>query len=111
MRQVGILAAAGIYALEHNVDRLGQDHENAKKLARGLKKLGFEITPEPVETNILFVNMSRLELDAPDLTRQLDPQGIRISPRDKNVIRFVTHLDVSTGDIDLVLDELEKIVG
>ncbi len=59
MRQVGIIAAAGIYALDHHMERLKEDHQNAKRLALGLKKLkGFSIDPEEVETNIIIFNIA-----------------------------------------------------
>lgn len=100
MRQVGILAAAGIYALENNVERLAEDHGNAKKLWKELKELGFDLKPDPVETNIFFASTERIGVDAEDLAKYLEQQGIRIGPRSKREIRFVTHLDVDENDID-----------
>ena len=100
MRQVGILAAAGIYALENNVDRLAEDHANAAKLWTELNDLGFDLTPEPVETNIFFAGTDSIGVNALKLAEFLEERGIRIGPRDEHMIRFVTHLDVNEEDID-----------
>lgn len=100
MRQVGILAAAGIYALENNVERLAKDHEKAKKLWKELKELGFGLTPDPVETNIFFARTDSIGVNAVDLAEFLKEKGIAIGPRDEREIRFVTHLDVTEDDID-----------
>ncbi len=107
MRQVGILAAAGLYALENHVDRLELDHENAKKLGEALKELGFGLTPDPVETNILFVDTSPLGVNAKELAAYLKEEGIVIGPRDEKVIRFVTHLDVDENDIDRTIEHIK----
>jgi len=94
MRQVGVLAAAGLYALEHNVDRLAEDHANAERLGRGLAALGLEV--DPVQTNMVFVSIPKDSV-AP-LARHLEANGIvaLVSPR----LRLVTHLDVNETAID-----------
>jgi threonine aldolase len=95
MRQVGVLAAAGLYALEHNVERLAEDHANAERLARGLAGIGLQV--DPVQTNMVFVKV-RPE-DAEPLARHLAAQGViaRVyHPR----MRLVTHLDVDAAGID-----------
>ena len=95
MRQVGILAAAGLYALEHNVDRLTEDHANAERLGRGLAALGMKV--DPVQTNMVFATIPD-ESVAP-LRAHLDRNGIVTlvsAPR----IRLVTHLDVDAAGID-----------
>ena len=94
MRQVGILAAAGIYALENHVGRIAQDHANAERLATGLAALGLEV--EPVQTNMVFVNVPR---DAcPALQEHLKANGIIAIASPK--MRMVTHLDVDAQGID-----------
>ncbi len=97
MRQSGILAAAGLYALEHNVERLAEDHDNAAFLASGLRELGFAAAPP--QTNILYVDIPMEEVNP--LTEHLLRRGIRasIAPR----ARLVTHLDVSREKIEAVL--------
>jgi threonine aldolase len=100
MRQVGILAAAGLYALENNVDRMAKDHENAEKLWEALKELGFVLKPDPVETNIFFAGTEEIGVNAEELAEFLKRKDIVIGPRGEKEIRFVTHLDVEEGDID-----------
>jgi threonine aldolase len=98
MRQAGILAAAGIYALEHHVARLAQDHANAAFLAEGLRALGFSV--EPPQTNILYVNIPAAQVQ--DLARRLAVQGIIASVAEHT--RLVTHLDVTRADLESVLE-------
>lgn len=111
MRQVGILAAAGIYALKNHVERLEEDHENAKKLGKELKDLGFALKPDPVETNILFVNTEQIGVNAHELADYLAERGIVIGPRDADNIRFVTHLGVTSDDIDRTLTEIKSYLS
>ncbi len=108
MRQVGILAAAGIYSLENNIDRLERDHKNAKQFGQALKDLGFKIQPDPVETNIFFVDTSSIEVNAKDMARYLEKENIIIGPRDEENIRFVTHLDVDEGDIERTIEKIKE---
>lgn len=95
MRQAGILAAAGLYALEHNVERLAEDHANAERLAAGLAGLpGLEV--EPPQTNMVFV---RVPADrAQDLAAHLERAGIRVLAGAR--MRLVTHLDVDRAGIE-----------
>jgi threonine aldolase len=94
MRQVGILAAAGIYALDHNVDRLAEDHANAERLARGLAALGLKV--DPVQTNMAFVSIPKESVAG--LKQHLEKNGVvaLMSPK----LRLVTHLDVDAAAID-----------
>ncbi len=96
MRQAGILAAAGLYALENHVNRLEQDHENARRLAAGLSKIdGIDIHPGGVQTNILFANIKG---DIGKLYQHLKTKKILIDQ--SNHLRLVTHLDITRQDID-----------
>ena len=97
MRQVGILAASGLYALEHNVERLAEDHANAERLGKGLAALGLKV--DPVQTNMVFAAVPRDSVDA--LKHHLAAEGVNalVSPR----LRLVTHLDVDAADIDRAL--------
>ena len=102
MRQAGVLAAAGLHALEHHVERLRDDHANARKLAAGLSALGFE-TNSP-ETNIVLVKTggsARFSADA-------RARGVLMGARDAHWVRAVTHLDVSASDI---ADALARLRG
>jgi threonine aldolase len=96
MRQAGILAAAGLYALQNNVARLEKDHENAQRLALGLSEIkGLEIDPTEVQTNILFV---KVKADIAGLTAHLRSNQILIDPSPH--LRLVTHLDIEPRDVD-----------
>jgi threonine aldolase len=97
MRQAGILAAAGLYALEHNVSRLADDHAHAAMLAAGLRELGIEV--DPPQTNIVFADIPVKHVNP--LTEHLSQKGVRASLGVRT--RLVTHLDVSLGDVEFVL--------
>jgi threonine aldolase len=111
MRQVGIIAAAGIYALDHHVERLKEDHQNAKRLALGLKEMkGISINPEQVETNIILFNITATGMSAPQMAEMMKRDGVLIHPIGKTQIRLVTHLDVSSEDIELALEVFRKVL-
>jgi len=112
MRQTGILAAAGLYALENNVSRLAGDHANARALAGGLAAIpGLELNLETVETNIFFVRLTPPAPSAPELCRRLRSHGVRLDPMGADRLRLVTHLDISAADIDLALKAFQKSIG
>ncbi len=111
MRQAGFLAAAGIYALDHHIDRLEEDHRKAKRLAQGLANMkNVLISPAEVETNILFFDVSRAEKTAHEVAAACREKGVRIHPTAKTRIRCVTHLDVSFGDVDKALTVIEGVM-
>jgi threonine aldolase len=105
MRQVGILAAAGLYALDHHVERLADDHENAEILALGLRDLGLQI--ELPQTNIFYVTIPASQVE--HLTSHLSGRGIRASVQSH--MRLVTHLDVSRTQILAVLSAFRDFPG
>jgi threonine aldolase len=112
MRQVGIIAAAGIYALDHHFERLKEDHQNAKHLALGLKELkGVSIDPDQVETNIIIFNIANTGMTAPQMAEAMKRNGVLIHPIGKTQIRLVTHLDVSSEDIEKALKAFEKVLA
>jgi threonine aldolase len=111
MRQAGILAAAGIYALEHNVERMAEDHLNAKRLAGGIAEIdGLDIDVHAVETNILFFHVHKPGLTVPILLERLKAEGVLMLGTGPNSIRAVTHLDVSKEGIDRAVEVLRKVV-
>jgi threonine aldolase len=111
MRQAGILAAAGIVALNEMVDRLADDHANARKLAQGLAAIdGISIEPEPIKRNIVFLKISRSDLSRQELTRRLQAEGILVGPKEPDQIRAVTNYHVSSKDIDHVLQVLAGLL-
>jgi threonine aldolase len=111
MRQAGILAAAGIYALEHHTERLAEDHLNAKRLARGIAEIdGLDIDVNTVETNILYFGVRRPGLTVPALLERLKTQGVLMLGTGPNSIRAVTHLDVSKEGIERAVGVLREVV-
>lgn len=102
MRQSGILAAAGLYALDHNVDRLALDHANARRLAALLGAVpGLAPPPDAVATNILFLDLAGTNVSAGALAGALLGEGIRVNVEGRERIRMVTHLDVSAEDVEV----------
>jgi threonine aldolase len=112
MRQVGIIAAAGIYALDHHIERLKEDHQNAKRLALGLKEIeGVSINPEHVETNIVIFDIAETGMTATQVRDEIKKKGVLILPVGKTQIRLVTHLDVSSEEIETALKAFKKVLG
>jgi len=112
MRQVGILAAAGIYALDHHIDRLKEDHQNAKRLALGLKEIkGVSIDPEEVETNILIFDVAGTGITPIQIRDEIKKEGVLIHAVGKTQIRLVTHLDVSKEDIEVALKAFKRVLS
>ncbi|HEU0136987.1 MAG TPA: GntG family PLP-dependent aldolase [Flavobacterium sp.] len=108
MRQVGYLAAAGIYALENNVSRLAEDHRRAKELSELLKKQAWVANVEPVETNILIFSV-RPQIQESVLIDKLKQKNISISSMGQGKLRIVTHLDYREVMHSYVLDTLSKM--
>jgi threonine aldolase len=105
MRQAGVLAAAGLYALEHHVQRLGEDHANATELARGLAAIpGLHVDLDGVHTNMVMVEVATERLT--ELAAFLAGQQVLIRPAP--TMRLVTHLDVSTGDVRRVVAAFQR---
>jgi threonine aldolase len=105
MRQAGILAAAGLFALEHNVKRLADDHANARRLAQGLAELPGVAVPAPPETNIVVFEHAR----AGAFSAALRERGVLANPIAPDALRAVTHLDVSADDVETALARAREI--
>jgi threonine aldolase len=100
MRQAGIIAAAGVYALENNVERLAEDHANARLFADRLADVpGIAVEPDAVETNIVFFDVGGTGLTADQVAERLADHGVRIGPMGEDLMRAVTHLDVTTEQV------------
>jgi threonine aldolase len=111
MRQAGVLAAAGLVALEETPPRLEEDHRNAQRLARGLADLpGILIDPERVVTNIVIFDVSGTGIAADEICARLKEQGILASGFGSS-IRMVTHYDVSREDVETALREIKTVVS
>jgi threonine aldolase len=112
MRQAGIVAAAGVYALEHNVERLADDHARARRLAEGLVAAGVPVDLEQVETNFVQVDVGPLGLTPEDALARLAEQGVGLSmTMHATRVRAVTHLDVSDEDIERATELIPRALG
>jgi threonine aldolase len=105
LRQSGIVAAACLYALDHNVERLAEDHEHARLLADGLERLGLDLLCQP-ETNIVIALVD----DAPALARRLAGEGVEVSPVAVDRVRCVTHLDVDRAGIEHAIAAFDRVL-
>lgn len=105
MRQVGILAAAGLYALDHNLERLGRDHERARRLAAGCDALDGIRAPTP-DTNIVMIHVDRDDVTPDELSARLEERGVLLLATGPGRLRAVTHLDVDDRGIDRALGAL-----
>jgi threonine aldolase len=111
MRQAGIIAAGGVFALQHHVKRLADDHANAKRLAEGLAALpGIKLDPATVETNLVFFDLAG-SLDASTAVERMLAHGVRMGALGPRTIRAVTHLDVSAHGIERALDAARRVFG
>jgi len=113
MRQAGVIAAAGLYAFERNVERMAEDHANAKLLEAGFNTIpGVRTVNGPVETNIVLFDVSGTGKAAAEVERCLEEQGVRMAPYILPTwIRAVTHLDVAHEDCEFAVDALRKAVA
>jgi threonine aldolase len=110
MRQAGIIAAAAVYALNHHVDRLAIDHANARVLADGLAEID-GITVEPVETNMIFFDVSGLDVTAEEFNRHLANRGVRVSVIGTARARALTHLDVSRAQVEEAVQIIRDVAA
>jgi threonine aldolase len=111
MRQAGVLAAAGLIALEEGPKRLAEDHENARFLARGLAEIpGIQVETDKVVTNILFFDVSGTGLTAAQVSQRLKAENVLANPYDSKLIRMVTHLDVDRAGCERALQILRQMV-
>lgn len=109
MRQSGVLAAAGIVALDEMVDRLAEDHVKARRLAAGMASIaGIEIDPSLVHTNILFFSVGKL--DAQKFWQGMKQRGVDFLYQGSPRLRLVTHKDIQSEDVDYVLESMEQVI-
>jgi threonine aldolase len=112
MRQSGIIAAAGITALEQMVDRIAEDHENAKRLAEGIARIpGLSIELNRIQTNIVYFDMADKQFDAGTFVTQLAAKGIKILQLAPSRLRAVTHYGISDEGIDLALTAMIEVMA
>jgi threonine aldolase len=112
MRQAGIVAAAGVFALDHHVDRLAADHARARRLGEGLHAAGVPVDLEQVETNFVQVDVGPLGLTSEEALERLMQQGVGLSmTAHETRLRAVTHLDISDEDIEQAIDSIPRALG
>ncbi len=110
MRQVGILAAAGIYALDHNLERLSDDHARARRLFDACVEID-GLSPVPPDTNTLRIDVVREDFSAEQISQQLAERGVWILALGPDWLRAVTHLDVDDEGIDRTIDALREVMA
>jgi threonine aldolase len=111
MRQAGIVAAAGLYALDHNVDLLADDHARARRLAEAWADAGLPVDLELVQSNFVQIDLAPLGLRVEDATARSREQGVLLSQTWPGVLRAVTHLDVDDEGIELALTAVPRALG
>ena len=111
MRQAGMIAAAGLYALEHNVERLAEDHANARRFAKPVSQCdGVSLPFGSVDSNIVFVDVAATGIGATAIASALEEQGINVGAMGKNLIRAVTHLDVDAAMVEEAANAFVAVV-
>ena len=112
MRQAGIVAAAGVYAFDHHLERLADDHRRARVLAERLSEAGLPVEPERVETNFVHIDVEPLGLTVDEALARLRAEGVGLSDTiHPTRIRAVTHLDVSDADVDEASEAIPRALG
>ena len=111
LRQAGIVAAAGLHALDHHVERLAEDHDNARRFAERIAEIpGVTFDPAAVETNLVFFEVGETGLGARAIAERLLAQGIRVGVEGPTRMRAVTHLDVTRADVEQAAEALATVI-
>ncbi|HEV2129348.1 MAG TPA: GntG family PLP-dependent aldolase [Thermomicrobiales bacterium] len=114
MRQAGIIAAAGVYGFEHHIERLAEDHANARALAEGLASLpGISLVHDTIDTNIVWADVADTGLSSAAFYERMMQRGVRVSGWSPSgtLIRAVTHLDVNRADVDRAIEVARDVVA
>jgi threonine aldolase len=110
MRQAGVIAAGALHALENHVDRLAEDHANAKRLAEGIRGIGeLRLDPERVDTNLVFFCVDPVWGSAKEFSDALKERGLLMLPLGPDRLRAVTHLDVNGNDVERAIEILQEV--
>jgi threonine aldolase len=111
LRQAGVVAAAMLYALDHHVERLADDHARAKRLARGLADAGLLVDPGEVETNFVGVDITSLGLTAAEARVRIADQGVLVGALRPGVLRVATYLGVSDEDVERAVEAIPRALA
>lgn len=112
MRQAGIIAAAGLYALDHHVERLKEDHDNARHFATLIAPLpGLKVEPEHVDSNIVLIDVSGSGHDGGTWSGKLGERGVRMAPIGPTMLRALTHLDVTRDEVEAAANIFRELSG
>ncbi len=111
LRQAGVVAAAMLYALEHNVERLAEDHARAKRLAAGLAAAGLPVDLDATETNFVGIDVGSIGLDVGDAQARLRADGVLVGRLRPGVLRVATHLGVTDDDVDQAIELIPRALG
>jgi threonine aldolase len=112
MRQAGIVAAAGVYALDHHVDRIADDHARARRLGEAWAGADLPVDLEQIETNFVQLDVGPLDLTAQEATMRLADAGVRLSDTvHPTILRAVTHLDITDEDVDRAAELVPQALG
>lgn len=110
MRQAGVLAAAALYALDHHLDRLAEDHANAQRLAQGIRQIdGLRLEPEDVHTNLVFFHVAPSLCTAAEFSARLRECGLLMLATGPSSLRAVTHLDVNSADVERAIEVIADV--
>ena len=112
MRQAGVLAAAGLVALDTMIERLADDHANARRLAQGMANIpGLTVDPENIQTNIVIFEIDPSVGSAAEVMQALAEAGVRVTPSRAQTLRMVTHRQVGSAEVDEALSRVSKVMG
>jgi threonine aldolase len=112
MRQAGMVAAAGVYAFDHHIERLADDHRRARRLAEGLTAAGLPVDLDRVETNFVQLDVGPLGLSKQEAIDRLAAEGVGMSATvHPTILRALTHLDISDEDVDAVIERVPRALG
>jgi threonine aldolase len=111
LRQAGVVAAAMLYALDNNVERLAEDHARAKRLAKGLAAAGLPVDVGAVETNFVGVDVGSVGLDVAEAKTRIGARGVRVGVLRPGVLRVATHLDVTDEDVERAIELIPQALG
>jgi threonine aldolase len=111
MRQAGMVAAAALYALDHNVDRLRDDHARAKRLAGGLAEAGLPVDPAATETNFVGLEVEPLGISVEQATERIAEQGVLAGWLRPGVVRLATYLGVEDDDIEVAIEAISRALS